>query len=415
MDQKISTLIKSQNYNLWDLSINVVRGWEDIYELVSCSYLESNCKFFAPLTSHQQSPVPKIIYTPMHGVGGDIVEAQLKAFQYPPLICVPSQRDPNPDFPTVTFPNPEEGINTLKEAISHAQINGASLIFANDPDADRFNFSEFNKAIGEWKVFTGNEIATLFADFLWEKREWLYPKATKFAMVCSNVSSKLLLAMGNQKGFKVAQTPTGFKYLANKAQELQREGFTVLMAFEEAIGFMVNPSSVWDKDGISALCLAYFLTIESHNNGKSLREKLTGIYKEVGYFAQYNSYYYLQDPSKIPAIFSILRQRLHYMIPESRPDNLPSECQISIDCEATIHGISDPGGLMITLLLSMDRLSWLTIRGSGTEPKIKFYSEIKSKWEEREESQIKLQNWTRCICNWLLEPTINQMKLQSVP
>lgn len=410
MDAEIATLIKEQNYKLWDIDTGNVQ-FNDIYDRTLKLYMESNKKCFTPLMADIRTDAsPKIVYTPLHGVGMEVVERTISTIGLHQLVPVPSQKDPDPSFRTVKFPNPEEGTETLDEAIKLATKLDCNLIFANDPDADRFNCCE-RGLTGEWKIFNGNEIAIIFANYLWHSRKTLYPSAKEFVMLNSCVSSKLVKAMGLKEGFRVEETLTGFKYLGNAGKKLEAEGCKVLMAYEEAIGFMVN-TGVWDKDGISALILMYLLTMNVYNQGKTLSTHLIDLYHKYGYFVQYNSYYFC-DPHKITSIFNTIRVKLHERIPGSCYLDLSGSCQIPLSSEYAIMAIKDyPGTNMITLYFDSTCLSWVTLRASGTEPKIKFYSEISSKYHERVESMEKLVILLNSLCQWLLEPDLNDLQKQ---
>jgi phosphomannomutase len=215
--------------------------------------------------------------------------------------------------------------------------------------------------------------------------------------------------MGAKEGFLTQETLTGFKYLANAAQKLETErpGLKVLLAFEEAIGFMIN-STIWDKDGISAMCLMYLMVLDVYSHGKTLAATLAEIYTHYGYFAQYNSYYFC-DPVRVPSIFAILRTKLRERVPGSTTD-LTGACQISLNSEQSIMSIKDyPGSNMITLCFGH---GWVTLRASGTEPKIKFYSEMHSKSAKKMETDEKLQILVNNLCQWLLDPEMNKLILQ---
>ncbi|PJF18533.1 hypothetical protein PSACC_01681 [Paramicrosporidium saccamoebae] len=394
-----------QNYSLWD--IDPAGDFEDIYARALGHFVQSIGNLLSPLKdSIHITHVPSIVYTPIHGVGMKFAKAAIEALNLPPLLEVPSQKDPDPNFSTVKFPNPEEGPETLDEAFQFATATNSKLIFANDPDADRFSCCEF---VNEWKIFNGNEIAALFAHYVWQNRSIIAPDATEFAMLGSVVSSHLISTMGTKEGFLTQETLTGFKYLANASQKLETErpGLKVLLAFEEAIGFMIN-SAVWDKDGISAMCLMYLMVLDVYSHNKTLTATLAEIYDIYGYFSQYNSYYFC-DPVRVSSIFAALRTKLHERVPGST-ENLTGACQISLDSEHSIMSINDyPGSNMVTLCFGH---GWVTLRASGTEPKIKFYSEMHSKSAEKVETDEKLKELVNNLCRWLLDPEMNKLILQ---
>jgi phosphomannomutase len=380
------------------------------------AYIKSQIKtLYEPIYRVISKPklLPTIVYTPLHGVGGATVDRLISSTELPKLLSVPSQSSPDPDFPTVQFPNPEEGLSVLKEAITWAEQNNSSLIFANDPDADRFNFAE-NTSTG-WRLFTGNEIAAILADFLWSHRRTLAPTATEFVMVRSCVSSRLLCAMAQVEGFQVIETLTGFKYLANAAQDVQKRGKKVLLAYEEAIGFMCN-TDVWDKDGMSSLLLMYLIMVDGVTKGWSLEQRLVSIYRKYGYFCQYNSYYRCEPASLITNVFTNARERLCHLQEAEEVKttaDMTGSCNIPLTKEVSMVKIKDyPGTNMITFYFDSDELSWMTLRASGTEPKIKFYSEMHCPYEDRLSTLQKLKTVVGILCDLLLEPMRNSMQMK---
>ena len=415
IDKEITLLFKAQDYKLWDLSnSSLTLPMAGLYITILNAYIESSKNRFERIAQAINcGPSLSVAYTPMHGVGLETVEHLLRSFGISTIFPVRSQKMPDPDFPTCKFPNPEEGLSAFKEAIAFAQEKRLKYIFATDPDADRFNFAEYNNQLG-WRIFTGNEIAAIFADFLWTHRQLVYPDAKSFAMLNSCVSSKFLKSMGKIEGFKVVETLTGFKYLSNAAQSIEQEdpGCKVLMAYEEAIGFMVN-SDVWDKDGIASLLLAHLILSHTVQNGMTMVQRLGQIYQKYGYFTQYNSYY-LGKSVHFNRIFFTLRNKLAALSTCANAKDLTGQCKLILSNERIIYSIKDyPGTNMITMYFDEEELSWITFRTSGTEPKIKFYSEMKCNLVKHEVAEISLRLIVAQFCDILLEPDANQLIPQS--
>lgn len=412
VDKEIAALIKSQDYQLWQIVPNLTESIIDIFSETIEAYITCLCDQISRLNIPISDAGLKIVYTPMHGVGLEVVKGIASKLGIGNLCTVPSQETPDPNFPTVKFPNPEEGLSALKEAVNFAEAQGVQIVFANDPDADRFNFAQKSDSEGPWRVFTGNEIAAILADFVWRHRALLYPGYEAFAMVNSCVSSKLLRSMGLSEGFSVIETLTGFKYIANAAQRLEREskGTTkVILAYEEAIGFMLN-TEIWEKDGLSALLFMYFIMAEAGTT--TMEERLVSIYQKYGYFASYNSYYFCEPASRITTIFHQIRTKLGHH-GGARAD-LTGPCRHELGDGRQIVRIQDyPGANMITLFLDDEGLSWITLRASGTEPKIKFYSEQKCVYEVRQQAKDELMHTVQKICIWLLDPETNKLCLQN--
>ncbi|KAG5460988.1 MAG: phosphoglucomutase 2-like 1, isoform CRA_b [Olpidium bornovanus] len=267
----------------------------------------------------------KFVYTAMHGVGAPFAQKAFASFGFKEFLIVKEQVDPDPDFPTVAFPNPEEGKGALALAVATAEREGASLIFANDPDADRLAVAEKQREqvealhryiSGKWTIFSGNQIGVMLASYIW--KNWKasngdggqcdpdFRRKHKVAMLASAVSSKMLERMAQVEGFHFVETLTGFKWLGNRAMDLEEKGMKVLFAYEEAIGFMVG-DVVRDKDGISSVaCFAEFAT-QLHKKGQLVGECLDEMYDRYGYFVSNNSYFICHHKPTIDRVFNKIR------------------------------------------------------------------------------------------------------------
>jgi phosphoglucomutase len=292
---------------------------------------------------------------------------------------VAEQAQPDPEFSTVSFPNPEEK-GALKLASRDAASSGTTVIIANDPDADRFSAAEQVASSGKgFEQFTGNQLGILLASHVFETYTG---DIKRLAMLSSTVSSRMLAHMASIEGFHFVETLTGFKWLGNVAQDLRKEGWDPAFAFEEAIGYMF-PSVVWDKDGIAAA--AVFLTAwrRWHAQGLTPRSKLQQLYGRYGYFADANTYVISPSPAVTDAVFAAIRKP--HPGGTGRPERVGArsirrwrDLTLGFDSAAAPpdHRPNlpvDPSAQMITCELEGDVV--FTVRGSGTEPKIKFYIE----------------------------------------
>lgn len=358
------------------------------------------------------------VYTAMHGVGYNYI---VKAFEVAGLKIIPveEQKDPDPEFPTVKFPNPEEGKSSLDLSIKTANQNNVSIILANDPDADRLAVAEKNKTTGEWKVFTGNEIGALlgwWALHCYQEKNSGTPTSDVY-MLASTVSSKILRSIAKVEGFNFIETLTGFKWMGNKAYDLIQNGKKVIFAFEEAIGFMYG-SAVLDKDGVSAAVHVGTMISYLHHHGLSLKEQLDEIYKEYGYHISDNSYYICHDPDLIKEIFEKIRnyngkctyptsilngkytienvRDLTTGYDNSQPDN---KAVLPVSSSSQMVTFSFTNGLVATL------------RTSGTEPKIKYYTEMCASPSQSNHQEIEqtLKEMVIALVNELLEPEKNSL------
>lgn len=323
----------------------------------------------------------KFVYTPMHGVGlpamTQCAETLGVASQ---MTVVEAQAQPDPDFPTVKFPNPEEK-GALDLAIKTADESSVKLILASDPDADRLAVAE---KVGEgWHIFTGNQLGALLGSYLFERYPASKPRE-KLAMLASTVSSRMLAALARKEGFKFTETLTGFKWLGNVARDLESEGYDVVFAFEEALGYMI-PQTVHDKDSISAA--AVFLTSASQWSSQGLTPygKLQKLSEDLGYFEDANTYLVSPSPAVTTSVFTAIR-----VLGNPHPTTIGSrkimrwrDLTLGYDSKSKDHKPDlpiDVTSQMITC--ELDDGAVFTVRGSGTEPKIKLYIECQNKSSE---------------------------------
>ena len=200
----------------------------------------SHLSYFPDLNA--QTPL-KFVYTPVHGVGQPYAERAFAAFQFHPFISVDEQKDPDPEFSTVKYPNPEEGKETLECAIRTANKHNADLILANDPDADRFALAERDSSGSSssgWRILSGNQLGTLLGWwrwFTWRNRNPTVNVKDVY-MLYSTVSSHILKSIAEVEGFNSIDTLTGFKWLGNRSNELLDQKKHVLFAFEEAMSVL---------------------------------------------------------------------------------------------------------------------------------------------------------------------------------
>lgn len=344
----------------------------------------------------------KIVYTAMHGVGHKFVSELVQHFvpAMENFVSVKEQCTPDPDFPTVSFPNPEEK-NALDMSISTADTlgSGYNLIVANDPDADRFT-AAFRQKNNGWKQLSGNEIGILFADYVIHSQ--FLDKSLGVGnvyMLNSTVSSQMIGSIASKLGFHFEDTLTGFKWIGNKAIDLEREGHVVPFAYEEAIGFMFP--TVHDKDGISALVVFLQLYNRLLKQGLDPSQKLEQLYSLYGNFKQCNGYYITSDLATLPSIFNNIIRTKNVPQGGAYPVKIGTytvtywrDLTVGYDSSTADHKPQlyiDPTSQMITCTVVPDGAAdheefvRFTARGSGTEPKLKVYIEARSSTAARAE------------------------------
>lgn len=355
----------------------------------------------------------RFTYTPMHGVGAEAMTDAFRMFGLPAFTPVPEQIEPDPEFPTVKFPNPEEGKSALELAMRSADAVGSTVILANDPDADRLAIAEKNPSTGRWRVFSGNEIGSLMGWWAFENYRRAHPDydGKKVHMFASTVSSKFLRSMAEVEGFQFQETLTGFKWMGNIAHEHMLRGEDVLFAYEEAIGFMFG-SSVLDKDGVSAAVVMAEFATWLHAKNATFGSHLEEMYLRYGRFISEVSYFICECKDSIKALFNRLRKDRKY----------PTTCggvKVLSVVDLTIGYDSsrppdykpvlpiDPNTQLITFTLENGCV--FTLRTSGTEPKVKYYVEVCSPPGTpvpEEELRVTLNKMVDAIVEEFLQPQV---------
>jgi phosphomannomutase len=288
-----------------------------------------------------------VVYTPLHGVGGAMVTRVLREAGFPEPRVATAQSAPDPDFPTVAFPNPEEP-GAMDLAMELAGETGADLVVANDPDADRCAVAV--PGPHGWQMLRGDEVGALLAHHLLSRRrEGVY--ATTI------VSSSLLAKMAAAHGQLHAETLTGFKWIG-RVEDLA-------FGYEEALGYCVDPTHVKDKDGVSALLLVCELAAMAQAEGRTLLDILDDIAREHGLHATDQLSVRMADLAAIPAVVDRLRS--------NPPTSLGGLEVLGVD-DLAQGSASLPPTNGLRLRLAHD--ARVVVRPSGTEPKIKCYLEV---------------------------------------
>ena len=297
-----------------------------------------------------------IVYTPLHGVGGATVVTALERAGFPAPHVATAQAEPDPDFPTVSFPNPEEP-GAMDLAMELAEEVDADIVVANDPDADRCAVA----APGPhgWQMLRGDEVGALLAQHLLDlRREGVY--ATTI------VSSSLLAKMAGAEKQLYAETLTGFKWLG-RVEDLA-------FGYEEALGYCVDPAHVRDKDGVSALMMVCDIAARAKAAGRTLRDLLDDLARTYGLHATDQLAVRMDDLDAIPAVIDRLRDR-----PPTSLGGLAVE-QVD-DLSLGSEHVPPTVGLRFRLADN----GRVVVRPSGTEPKLKCYLEVVIPVEDTED------------------------------
>ena len=332
----------------------------------------------------------KIVYTPLHGTGEMLARRALAQAGFDSVQVVETQATPDPDFSTVKSPNPEnQAAFALAEELGR-QV-GADVLVATDPDADRVGVEVLQKD-GSYLNLSGNQIGAIMAKYILEAHKNAGTLPENAALCKSIVSTDLVTKIAESYGATMFNVLTGFKFIAEKIQEFEeKHNHTYMMGFEESFGYLIKPF-VRDKDAIQAVLVVAELAAYYRSRGLTLADGIEEIYKEYGYYAEKTISVTLSGvdgAEQIKAIMAKFR------------NNAPKEwngtaisviedfkAQTATATDGTVTALTTPPSDVLKYTLADG--SWIAVRPSGTEPKIKFYIAVVS--ETNEESQAKITN-----------------------
>lgn len=328
-----------------------------------------------------------LVYTPLHGSGGMLIKRILKEIGLKNIFLVKEQEKPNPKFPTLDYPNPENPA-AFDLGIKVANRNESDLVIATDPDADRIGVAV--KHNNEWEFLSGNQLGILLAGYIIESIDNI-PKNSY--MIKTIVSTRMINRLAKKNKFKVINTLTGFKYIGEKIQKIESKKTenNFLFGFEESCGYLYG-THVRDKDAVITTMLVVEMAAYYKQNGISIYQKLINLYKEYGYYKSDLVSLKVsekENPNKIKNLFFWLRNNnleeingrkivIKKDFLSSKKYNLLNNTKINIDL---------PKSNVIQFLLEDNSL--ITIRPSGTEPKIKFYFSVNDESHEGAEYKLK--------------------------
>ena len=302
----------------------------------------------------------KIVYTAMHGVGTQTLSQVFAKAGFPDLILVSEQAAPDPDFPTVAFPNPEEP-GAIDLALATARAHNADLVIANDPDADRCAAAIKDRS-GDWRMLRGDELGVIFG-------EWIARTSPQGTFGNSIVSSSILRKISVHYGIDFQEVLTGFKWLA-KIEDLA-------FGYEEAIGYAVDSETVNDKDGISAAIFLAQIATDLAAVGKDLNDLLDEVWARHGFHATEQISIRVADMGAITKLLAGLRS--------NPPREIAGRAVESIDdLAAPTDGLPPTDGLRLWLSGGVR----IIIRPSGTEAKLKCYIEVISPNQQSAEAEL---------------------------
>lgn len=322
-------------------------GWETLGEGLLDDYLDAVSAVVDPASPRDLS----CVHTSLHGVGHLTVTSAFARAGFPAPIPVAAQAVPDPDFPTVAFPNPEEH-GAIDLALAQARESRCDLVLANDPDADRCAAAVLDPAVGDWRMLRGDEVGALLGAHILARGV-----APGDVFACSIVSSRLLSAMAASAGVAHEETLTGFKWISRVPG--------LRYGYEEALGYCVAPALVRDKDGVSAALLLAELAATLKAEGRTLVDLLDELAVRHGVHATDSFSVRVNDLSQTQTLMDRLRV--------GAPDELAGSRMVRVDDLARGDGGLPPTDGVRWFLADESRV---IVRPSGTEPKVKVYLEV---------------------------------------
>ena len=348
--------------------------------------LKSSC--LNPEIIKKESKNVKIVYTPLHGAGNLLVQRILKELGFENVYVVPEQEKPDGDFPTVSYPNPEDP-KAFELALKLAKEVDADVVLATDPDADRLGvFSKMSN--GEYVSYTGNMSALLICEYELSQKKEKGILPNNGAIITTVVSSELTKAIAENYGAKVFETLTGFKWIGEKIRKFEEENsYKYLFGFEESYGCLIAPHAR-DKDGISAVMALCEATAFYKNKGWSLWEQMIKIYEKYGYYREGQVSIVLKGADGAEEI----KNKMAKM--RSNPPTELAGLNVLEVRDYQEHVIKKADGEVSetdlptsnVLYYELSNNSWCCVRPSGTEPKIKFYMGVNGSTMQDAENQL---------------------------
>ena len=332
----------------------------------------------------------KIVYTPLHGTGEMLARRALAQAGFDSVQVVEAQATPDPDFSTVKSPNPEnQAAFALAEELGR-QV-GADVLVATDPDADRVGVEVLQKD-GSYLNLSGNQIGAIMAKYILEAHKNAGTLPDNAALCKSIVSTDLVTKIAESYGATMFNVLTGFKFIAEKIQEFEeKHNHTYMMGFEESFGYLIKPF-VRDKDAIQAVLVVAELAAYYRSRGLTLADGIEEIYKEYGYYAEKTISVTLSGVDGAEQIKAIMAKFRNNAPKEWNATAITVvedfKAQTATAADGTVTNLTTPPSDVLKYTLADG--SWIAVRPSGTEPKIKFYIAVVG--ESNEDSQAKIAN-----------------------
>ncbi len=319
----------------------------------------------------------KVVYTPIHGSGNKLVRRVLDEIGVKNVFVVPEQEAPDGNFPTVNSPNPENA-EAFTIAIKYAKEQNADIVFGTDPDSDRLGVV-VRLDDGSYNVLNGNQIGALLCEFILRTRKANGTLPKEGAVIKSIVSTEMIRAITKDYGIETIDVLTGFKFIGEKIKEFEAEGKfdKYVFGFEESYGYLKG-SYCRDKDAVVASMLITELAADLKAHGKTLYDGLIDLYEKYGYYLENVQTKTLAGIEGLAEIKAIMKK--------FREEGVPFDVEKALDYSTGIDGL--PKSDVLKYFLKDGSL--ITVRPSGTEPKIKFYFGVCGKTQKDAEEKVKV-------------------------
>ena len=344
-----------------------------------------------PEIVREQGKDIKVVYTPLHGTGNTIAERLLKEIGIQNIYVVPEQKDPDGNFPTVDYPNPEDK-KAFKLALELAKKVDADVVLATDPDADRLGIYAKDAKTGEYVTYTGNMSALLIAEYRISqmKEKGILPE--KGMMITTVVSSNLTQAIAKEYNLKLYEVLTGFKNIGAvmKKEEEKEDGYKYVFGFEESYGCLIGDYAR-DKDGIAAVMALCEAACFYRSKNETLWDQMINIYEKYGYYKETQVSIVMEGAEgaeKIKAMMENMRKSLPEKIGEYKvltfKDIDKDYVKNMLTGEESTTGLPKSN----VLYYELEDNNWCCVRPSGTEPKIKLYMGVKGSTDEKADNKL---------------------------
>ena len=333
-----------------------------------------------PDTIHKMSDDFNIVYTPLNGAGNVPVCHALREAGFKHIHVVPEQQNPDPNFPTLKYPNPEDP-DAFELGVALAKTKNADIIVATDPDADRMGAMVKNRS-GEYELLSGNAAGVLIAEYILSQKQAKGKLPDNSAIISTIVSTKLTQEIAAAYGAAYCEVLTGFKYIAEKIRQWEKSGeHTYAFGFEESFGYLAGSDSARDKDAISATMLICEIAAHYKSRNMTMFDAMDEIYKKYGFFKEINKSITLKGMDGL-AKMQTLMSNLRKNPPKSLGGTALAEFRDFKEGKVPGFPASD------VLYYALADGSWFCVRPSGTEPKIKLYMGVKGNDDADAQSRI---------------------------